>query len=107
MRYYGLGLKSKFDLFIFKFRNFQKEKFECPVCGYSGPFLDIASPEGPRKHARCPNCTALERHRIQFVVVNEVLRDRNTTHLKMLHVAPNHSFASFSHSDLANMKLRT
>jgi len=105
MLYYGL--KNRIRLLIFMFRNLQKEKFECPVCGYSGPFRDIVTSEGPRKHAKCPNCTASERHRIQFVVVHEVLRDRKTAHLKMLHFAPNHSFASFSHSGLANMKLRT
>jgi len=30
----------------------------------------------------------LERHRIQFVVVNDVLRERNPAQLKMLHFAP-------------------
>jgi len=95
LRHYVRRLKNRISLLIFKFRNLQKEKFECPVCGYSGPFMDIASPEGPRKHARCPNCTALERHRVQFVVVGEVLRDRKTAHLKMLHFAPEPFFREF------------
>ncbi|MEO5955283.1 MAG: methyltransferase domain-containing protein [Nitrospiraceae bacterium] len=80
---------------IFKLGNLQKEKFECPVCGYSGPFMDFAPPTGIRKHAKCPNCNALERHRIQFVVVSDVLKDRNTAQLKMLHFAPEPFFREF------------
>jgi SAM-dependent methyltransferase len=95
LRRYVRRLKNRISLLIFKFRNLQKEKFECPVCGYSGPFMDFASPTGFRKHAKCPNCNALERHRIQFVVVNDVLRDRNTAHLKMLHFAPEPFFREF------------
>ena len=100
MLYNGLkklyhGLRNRIRLLIFKFRNLQKEKFECPICGYSGPFMDFAPPTGLRKHARCPNCTALERHRVQFVVVGEVLRDRKTAHLKMLHFAPEPFFREF------------
>ena len=93
MRYYGL--KRRINLLIFKFRNTRKEKFECPVCSYSGPFMDVVTHEGPRKHAKCPNCTASERHRIQFVVLHEVLRDRKTAHLKMLHFAPEPFFRKF------------
>ena len=93
MRYYGL--KRTINLLIFKFRNRHKEQFECPICGYSGPFLDIAPSGGPRKHARCPNCTALERHRLQFLVLEEVLRHKKTAHLKMLHIAPEPFFREF------------
>ncbi len=32
----------------------------CPVCDYSGRFLDV----GPRPEARCPNCSSKERDRI-------------------------------------------
>ena len=31
-------------------------KFECPICGYHGPFEDFNSPTGLRKHAKCPQC---------------------------------------------------
>jgi hypothetical protein len=109
MRHYGL--KRKINLLIFKFGNLQKEKFECPICGHSGPFMDVTTPEGPRKHARCPNCTASERHRIQFVVVHEALRDRKTAHLKMLHFAPEPFFREFfsqrfGQYETANLKLK-
>lgn len=64
-------LKRSLKVLFFKVRNREKENFECPVCGYEGPFMDIATVEGPRKHAKCPNRTALERHRIQFVVLHK------------------------------------
>lgn len=88
LKHYLRRPKDKISFLMFKFRNSQKEKFECPVCGYIGPFMDIAPSTGLRKHAKCPNCTALERHRIQFLVVRDVLKDKNTADLKMLHFAP-------------------
>jgi SAM-dependent methyltransferase len=93
MRY--LGLKRSLKALFFKVRNREKENFECPVCGYEGPFMDIATSEGPRKHAKCPNCTASERHRIQFVVLHTVLRDKPTATWRMLHFAPEPFFREF------------
>ena len=84
-----------YDLMIFKLRTIGKERFECPVCGYKGPFMDIAPTTGLRKHAKCPNCNALERHRIQFLVVKTVLSDISTTDLKMLHFAPEPCFREY------------
>lgn len=93
MRYYGL--RNSINVLIFKFRSSQKEKFECPICGYHGPFLDKVTHNSVRKHAKCPNCSALERHRLQFLVLQTVLRDKKTDHLKMLHVAPEAFFREF------------
>lgn len=86
MRYFGI--KRRVSLLIFKFRNAKKDRFECPICCYRGPFRDVVTTEGPRAHAKCPNCTASERHRIQFVVLNKVLGDKPTTEWRMLHFAP-------------------
>jgi len=93
MRYYGL--RHSINIWIFKFSNPHKEKFECPICGYRGPFMDKVTNNGIRKHARCPNCSALERHRLQFLVLQQVLREKETAHLKMLHVAPEAFFREF------------
>lgn len=65
-----------------------KQNYECPICGYKGSFIDLTPSTGIRKHAKCPSCNALERHRIQFLVVREVLSNINTTNLRMLHFAP-------------------
>jgi len=95
LRHYARRLKHRIILMIFKLRNNQKEKFECPVCGYSGPFMDLTPSTGFRKHAKCPSCSALERHRLQLLVVNDVLSDINTANLKMLHFAPEPFFRTY------------
>ena len=93
MRYYGL--RNSLNVLAFRFCNRDKERYECPICGYCGPFLDKAIHNSVRKHAKCPNCTALERHRLQFLVLQTVLRDKKIDHLKMLHVAPETFFQEF------------
>jgi SAM-dependent methyltransferase len=57
--------------------------------------MDVAPSTGIRKHAKCPSCTALERHRIQFVVANEVLSNMDTINLRMLHFAPEPFFREY------------
>lgn len=50
--------------------------------------MDLNPPTGLRKHAKCPKCGALERHRIQYLVVMNVLKSLNVSKKKMLHFAP-------------------
>ena len=95
LRSYARKLKHKTNVAIFKLGHLQKEKFACPVCGYVGPFMDLAPPSGLRRHAQCPNCNALERHRIQYLVVNDLIRGMNTASLRMLHFAPEPFFREF------------
>ena len=77
---------------IFKLLNRAKEQFECPICGYLGPFRDFDSFAGFRKHAICPNCGALERHRLQYLVLTDVLMGLNVREMKALHFAPEEAF---------------
>lgn len=95
LKYNLRQLKNRINFPIFLLRNCNKEKFTCPVCGYNGPFKDVNPPAGLRKHAMCPNCTALERHRIQYLVVNNVLNGINTSALKMIHFAPEPFFREY------------
>lgn len=95
LKYYLRKLQNRICFPIFLLRNFNKEKFTCPICGYSGPFRDVNPPTGLRKHAECPKCNALERHRIQYLVVNNVLKGINSSALKMLHFAPEPFFREF------------
>lgn len=88
-------LKNKIDFVTFRVRSKGKEKFECPVYGYAGPFMDAAPPTGLRKHAKCPSCNTLERHRIQFLVVEEVLSNVIPSNLRMLHFAPESFFRKY------------
>jgi predicted RNA-binding Zn-ribbon protein involved in translation (DUF1610 family) len=80
---------------IFRLQNLRKERFECPVCGYRGPFEDVHPSPALRKHAKCPNCGSLERHRLQYLVIQKVLQERKTAQMKILHLAPEPFFREF------------
>jgi len=110
-KYYQRQLPSRISLSLFLLLNLNKERFNCPVCGYHGPFKDIQPPSGLRKHAKCPKCNAHERHRIQYLVVNSVLKNKNTTALKMLHFAPEPIFKElfsrrFGQYETADLNMR-
>jgi SAM-dependent methyltransferase len=66
------------------------DNVECPVCQnhYSKflPYGRIA-----RANALCPNCLALERHRLMWLYLQE-RTDFFTEKLKVLHIAPEHCF---------------
>lgn len=87
--------RLKFLLFRLQVRGSNKETFECPVCGYRGPFMDLNPATGIRKHAQCPRCGALERHRLQHLAMRHILQGRDTFKMKMLHFAPEQFFRPF------------
>ena len=78
----------RFTLFKLQTWRSSKDKFECPVCGYIGPFMDVHPSTGMRRHAKCPHCGALERHRLQYLAVQQVLQPRQPSAMRMLHFAP-------------------
>lgn len=111
IRRYAQQVKSKLNFFLFKLTNHNKEDFECPICGYTGPFMDISPPTGLRKHAKCPSCNALERHRFQFLVVSHILNNIDAAKLKMLHFAPESFFQDlfsrrFGQCETADLSMR-
>lgn len=69
--------------------------FECPVCGYQGRFLPLAPLSGVRKYAQCPECSALERHRLQFLVMDSLLKTLPCSSVSVLHFAPEPFFRDF------------
>jgi SAM-dependent methyltransferase len=71
-----------------RLRHPRAARWECPICGYVGPFGDVVRPWGARRHARCPACGSLERHRLQHLALSEVLAEVDTPRLAMLHFAP-------------------
>jgi SAM-dependent methyltransferase len=79
---------KKPNLLLFTLKNLFKEKFNCPICNYKGPFLDKDLPDGFCKHMKCPNCLCAVRHRIQYLVFMNIFKDVDTAKLKMLHIAP-------------------
>lgn len=57
--------------------------------------MDVKPTTGIRKHAKCPNCDALERHRLQYLVLNKILPGLHAEKLKMLHFAAEAFFSHF------------
>jgi SAM-dependent methyltransferase len=57
----------------------------CPVCGWTGGrFVTFGRDPNTRRDAQCPRCGSLERHRLAYVHLKDVLGPAETT----LHVAP-------------------
>lgn len=73
---------------LFRLVGRKRARFVCPVCRYEGPFRNFRPGTGLRIDAQCPCCRALERHRIQQLVLNSELSGRDTSVLRVLHVAP-------------------
>ena len=65
-----------------------KVSYRCPICSYYGPFADMRHESKARKHARCPRCGALERHRLQYLVIEKIFRKIDTRRMSVLHFAP-------------------
>jgi SAM-dependent methyltransferase len=81
--------KLRAPLPLFRILHRREEKFECPICGYTGPFASFDSFAGARKFAICPKCDGLERHRLQYLVLTrEVLGSLVGPEAKTLHFAP-------------------
>jgi len=52
--------------------HFPGPSFRCPLCGFVGPFTTVHGMTGPRPFGRCPKCGALERHRLQRIVLDRL-----------------------------------
>lgn len=61
--------------------------WDCPSCGFHGPFVSAGFGHR-RPHARCPRCGAVERHRLQVVVLEELLASWTPPGPSALHFAP-------------------
>jgi SAM-dependent methyltransferase len=64
---------------------------ECPVCNSRFKKFIPYGRINPRENALCPNCLALERHRLMWLYLKEKT-DFFTAPHKLLHVAPEHCF---------------
>lgn len=83
---YSKYVRKMSDLYyIYIYPLLSKKKIECPFCGWKAK---IFLPFGvkPRKNARCPKCGSLERHRLYYLYLKEILpKDKQ---LKVIHFAP-------------------
>jgi predicted SAM-dependent methyltransferase len=93
----------------FKLLNRKKEKFLCPICGYSGPFVDVNLTTGTRQNVQCPRCNGAERHRIQWLTLDRIQSVIDFSKMDVLHFAPEpflkqrfkQSFKSYTTADLS------
>ena len=96
LKYSLIKLRNAIGFPIFLIRNLNKERFTCPLCGYCGPFKDTnPSGRGLRKHAKCPKCDAAERHRLEYLIVNNLLNEIDSSVLKMVHFSPERCLKEF------------
>jgi SAM-dependent methyltransferase len=75
-----------------------QDHFLCPICGYDGPFLPVHPATGLRLHAKCTGCGALERHRLQHLVLAGLAERGALAGKRMLHVAPEPSLRTWLRS---------
>ncbi len=83
-----MNLKRWFKRKIFIIKNSHKKHFECPICSYIGPFMDINPASGFRMNAKCTKCGSLERHRLQYLVVSDIFNKTDVSKMTVLHVTP-------------------
>ncbi len=85
-----LRIKNSIRAPLFKMLNRRKEKFLCPICDYRGPFVDKLPKKKIRSrlNAKCPSCSAMERHRFQWLILQKILAGRALSDLSVLHFAP-------------------
>ena len=67
--------------------NIFSKRYFCPVCGKLAGFDNMINDVEIRKHAICPGCGALERHRFIYFIYKLLFLD-TTRKIKILHIAP-------------------
>lgn len=84
------SLKQRVRPSLFRALYPRKQSFECPICGYYGPFKDkhvSRVPNVRRADSKCMGCGATERHRMISMVLDEILDEQCATQ-RLLHIAP-------------------
>jgi SAM-dependent methyltransferase len=79
--------------------------WRCPICEYRGPFTSVNS----RRYSRCPGCESFERHRLMYLVMDQIRMRRDFGGMRMLHFSAERMlrplfarwFGSYTTSDIA------
>jgi predicted SAM-dependent methyltransferase len=72
-----------------------RRRWECPICGYVGPFFHANAAYGERRHVGCQRCKCFERHRLQKLVLDRIVPTLELSRMTMLHVAPEPFFTEY------------
>jgi SAM-dependent methyltransferase len=83
-------LAHDYAYLISQFRRSNALKRSCTICKYEGYFRSFGFP--PRTDARCPNCGALERHRLLKLWLDRHAHE--VTGKEILHFAPEEAMAA-------------
>ncbi|MBD1805026.1 class I SAM-dependent methyltransferase [Microcoleus sp. FACHB-SPT15] len=79
----------------YRVKNVREKEFECPICSYHGPFNDFFPATGLRKYAICFRCGSMERHRLQKLVLDKILKQNNNLTSRIMHFAPESFFKDY------------
>lgn len=84
-------LKGIIRPFFYKLFKQSGKSYLCPICGYQGPFKDKRISKKPdliRIDSKCPKCASNERHRMMYLVFNDVFNATEKQGKSVLHIAP-------------------
>ena len=82
--------KAAMKRLLFPLIFFTRQRYRCVICGYFGPFAHkrTAKHLRSRLNAKCPSCSAMERHRFQWQLLNEMSAPSAWSQQSLLHFAP-------------------
>jgi len=66
-------------------------KYRCPICGYYGHFKNKVLNRNPRRvriDSKCLRCGASERHRMMYLVIENLAETLDFKNQTVLHIAP-------------------
>ena len=95
-------LRSSIGRWAYRYLANDETSFHCPVCRYVGPFGSVFPETGKRPHAICLGCGAMERHRLQWMVLKELYGQGAVSLNAVLHIAPEEFFQKWLSSQSVN-----
>lgn len=81
-------LQTRVGRTCFRVLRRDKPAFECPICGYRGPFADAWLPYSRLRHLLCPGCRSATRHRLLFLALQQLAQTRDFRRDSLLYLAP-------------------
>jgi hypothetical protein len=92
---------------VFSLINSNKERFECLIFGFKGPYVDVHPLSVHWRYAKCWKCGTLKRHRIQYPIAKKVVKNEGNSTIKMLYFAPEPFLENFSLRNFISMRQQT
>lgn len=87
-------IRGKVRSYLYKLLNSNKAIYKCPICKYSGPFMDYPESNHIIEATQCPKCGLYERHRLQYLTIIELAKKNDFSNKTILHFAPEQELES-------------